>query len=112
MKKALAYATIAAVLGVAIMLAPFLTIPVVVPNFAGERDTYGLTPSPPQSLAPANTQAAAKQSESYAGVVPNHPVDAMTVTLMLLFSMALAFAISFYVRRNRFLKSEQVPLPT
>jgi len=111
MKKTFAYATIAAMLGIAIMLAPFLVIQnlTLIPTSESERDTYGMIP---QSLAPANTQAAAKQSESSAGVVPNYPVDAVTVTLMLLFSLAVAFTVAFYFRRYRFLKSEKMQLPT
>jgi len=114
MKKTFAYATIAALLGVAIMLAPFLiiSIPAPIPNSTGEGDTYRMPLAPVQGLAPANTQAAAKQSESSAGVVPNYPVDAVTVTLMLLFSLAVAFAVAFYFRRYRFLKSEKMQLPT
>ena len=112
MKKTFAYATIAALLGVAIMLAPFFTVPSLVSDLAGEGDTYRMPLAPTQSLAPANTQAAAKQSESSAGVVPNYPVDAVTVTLMLLFSLAVAFAVAFYFRRYHFLKSEKMLLPT
>jgi hypothetical protein len=111
MKKAFAYATIAALLGIAVMLAPFIVIqsPTLIPTSGSERDTYGMTP---QNLVPVNTQAAAKQSESSAGVVPNYPVDAVTVALMLLFSLAVAFAAAFYSKRYRFLKSEKTLLPT
>jgi hypothetical protein len=114
MKKTFAYATIAALFGVAIMLAPFLiiNIPTSIPNSTGEGDTYRSTTLPTQSLVPANTQAAAKLSESSAGVVPNYPVDAVTVMLMLLFSLAVAFAVVFYFKRYRFLKSEKMLLPT
>lgn len=111
MKKAFAYATIAALLGIAVMLAPFLVIqnPTLIPTSAGERDTYGMVP---QSLAPANTQAAAKQSESSAGITPNYPVDIMTVAFMLLISLAPAFIISILVKRNRSFRSEKMLLPT
>ena len=112
MKKALAYATIAVLLGVAIMLAPFLTvnIPTSITNPTSGGDTYRTLLSPTQSLAPANTQAAAKQSESSAGVVPNYPVDAETVTLISLFSLALAFSAYVFVRRSHFLKEKNMPL--
>jgi hypothetical protein len=111
MKKTFAYATIAAFLGVAIMLAPFLMIqnPTLVPTSADERNTYGVTP---ESLAPANTQAAAKQSESAAGIAPNYPVDILTVAFILLISLAAAFTVSFYIRRNRSFRSEKALLPT
>jgi hypothetical protein len=112
MKKTFAYATIAALLGVAVMLAPFMIVPSLVSELAGEGDTYRMPLAPTQSLAPANTQAAAKQSESSAGVVPNYPVDALTVAMMLLFSLAVALTVSFYVRRYRFLKSKKMQLPT
>jgi hypothetical protein len=111
MKKTFAYATIAALLGVAIMLAPFFTVPSLVSDLAGEGDTYRMPLAPTQSLAPANTQAAAKQSESSAGVVPNYPVDAVTVALMILFSLAVAFGVAFYFRRYRFFRSEKMMLP-
>jgi hypothetical protein len=106
MKRTFAYSAIAALLGVAIMLAPFLVIqnPTLVPTFAGERDTYGVTP--------ANTQAAAKQTESSAGIAPNYPVDIITVAFILLISITTAFAVSFYVKRNRFFRSEKMLLPT
>jgi len=109
MKKTFAYATLAALLGVALMLVPFLTVPAVVQTQAGEGDTYrGLTPLP-QSLAPANTQEAAKQSESSAGVIPNYPVDAVTVTLMLLISLVVAVSAYAYMKRSRFLKGSNMP---
>lgn len=111
MKKTFAFAVFAAVLGIAIMLAPFLTISTSVPNaqISEAGDTYR-TIALPQSLAPTNTQAAAKQSESSAGIAPNYPVDAVTVTMMLLFSLTVAVSAYFYVRRSRFLKSRNMPL--
>jgi hypothetical protein len=63
-------------------------------------------------VTPANTQAAAKQTESLAGIAPNYPVDIITVAFMLLISLAAAFAVSFYVRRNRSFKSEKMLLHT
>jgi hypothetical protein len=110
MKKAFAYATIAALLGAVVMLAPFFTVPTMVSNLSGEGDTYRMPLLPTQSLTPTNTQAAAKQSELAAGIAPNYPADAMTVTLILLFSLAVAFSAYVYVRRGRFLKSKNVPL--
>jgi len=112
MKKAFAYATIAAVLGVVVMLAPFLTIPTSVQNAQTSEggDTYRTSAPLPQSLAPTSTQAVAKQSESSAGIVPNYPVDTMAVTLILFFSLAVAVSAYFCVRRSRFLKSRNVPL--
>ncbi len=112
MKKTFAFATIAAVLGVVVMLAPFLIVPASVrsPQTSEGGDTYRASAPLPQSLAPTNTQAVAKQSESSAGIAPNYPVDAVTVTMMLLFSLAVAVSAYFYVRRSRFLKSRNMSL--
>jgi len=106
MKKAFAYATVAALLGVVIMLAPFLTVPAVVPaTQEGKGDFYG---PPTQRLAPANTQAEATQSELAAGVTPNYPVDVVTLTLILLLSLSVAFSAYVYARRNQSLANEKI----
>ena len=113
MKKTFAYATIAALLGVAIMLAPFFTVPSLDPTSQeGKGDAYGASAPTllPQSLAPANTQAEATRSELSAGITPNYPVDITTVIFMLLFSLAVAFSAYVYVRRSRFLKDKNMPL--
>jgi ABC-type phosphate transport system permease subunit len=110
MKKTFAYAIIAALFGVAVMLVPFFTVPSLVSELSGEGNTYRTPLSPTQSLAPANTQAAAKQSELSAGVVPNYPVDALTVTLIVLFSLAVAFSAYVYRRRSRFLRGKNMRL--
>lgn len=101
MKKAFAYATLAAVLGIAVMLAPLipsLTFSTSTSTQTGGEDKYE------RSLSPQSFGAIAKESESSAGIVPNYPVDAMTVMLMLLFSLAIAFVVSLYLRHSRFLK--------
>jgi len=106
MKKSFAYATIAAFLGVVIMLAPFLIVPAVVPaTQEGKGDFYG---PPTQRLAPANTQAEATQSELAAGVTPNYPVDVVTLTLILLLSLSVAFSAYVYARRNQSLANEKI----
>jgi len=111
MKKAFAYAVFAAVLGIAVMLAPILPSLIVSTSTSaqtGGEDTFGRSPSP-QSFA-QETQSITKNNEASQGVVPNYPVDTMTVTMMLLLSLAVAVSAYFYVRRSRFLKNRNMPL--
>lgn len=112
MKKTLAYATVAVILGITIMLAPLLIITFPATGSAAQRgeNTYGAPQSIPRSLSPATTQAEAKQSESSAGIVPNYPVNILTIALMILTSLAVAFSAYFYVRHHRLLKNGNMPL--
>ena len=95
--KVLAYTAIAAILGVLVMLAPFFTVPTPTSPAAG--NTYAPL-SPQRALEGLDMKTAA--SESAVGVVPNYPVDAISVCLMLLFSLAFAFAVSFSLKRKHF----------
>ncbi len=111
MKRTLAYATIAVILGVAIMLAPLLTLPNVTPsNQRNQGSTYGAPTALPGSLTPSNTQAEAKQSESSAGILPNYPANILTIALMILTSLAVAFSAYFYVRHSHLLKNGNISL--
>jgi hypothetical protein len=91
MKKSLTYATIvtvAVLFGVALMLAPFLAFPTSI-----KTDTY-TEQLPPRNLTPENLQILSAKSESSAGVMPNYPMDAIWVGLMLTFSLIFAFFVS------------------
>lgn len=98
MKKSLAYSSIAVLLGAFVMLAPFLAIPTPSTSFAG--NTYEAPLSPQRALGDLEKKAEA--SESAAGVTTNYPVDAISASLMFLFSLALAFIFSRLLKRKRF----------
>jgi hypothetical protein len=98
MKKTLAYSSIAVVLGVLVMLAPFLTVPTPATSFTG--NTYEAPLSPQRALVDLENKAEA--SESAAGVIPNYPVDAISVSLVLLFSLAFALGVSLFLKKMRF----------
>jgi len=95
MKKSIAYATIAVLLGVALMFAPFLALPIYI-----ERETYAeqLTQG---KLAPENFRTLSAESESFAGVTPNYPTDALSFGLILTFSLAFALIVSLKLREKR-----------
>ena len=99
MNKSLAYAAIAMILGVGVMLAPFLAVPTPSTSFGGNTYEAPLT-QPQRALEGLDKKAEA--SESAAGVIPNYPVDAISVSLMLLFSLAFALGVSLFLKRTRF----------
>lgn len=94
MKKSLTYATIAVLLGVALMFAPFLTLPTGV-----QRDTYAEQLAQGK-VTPENFRTLSAESESFAGVTPNHPSDALSVGLMLTFSLAFALIASLQFKKK------------
>ena len=95
--KSLAYVAIAVILGVFVMLAPFLAVPTPSKSSADNSyEEWGL--SPQRSLEGLDKKTEA--SESAAGVVPNHPVDFISVCLMFLFSSAFALSVSFLLKRS------------
>ena len=98
MNKSLAYAAIAMILGVGVMLAPFLAVPTPSTPFAG--NTYEAPLSPQRALVDLEKKAEA--SESAAGVISNYPVDAISISLMLLFSIAFALGVSLFLKKMRF----------
>ena len=98
MNKSLAYAVIAMILGVGVMLAPLLAVPTRSTPSAG--NTYEEPLSPQRALVDLENKAGA--SESAAGVVPNYPVDAISVSLIFLFSLAFALGFSLFLKRTRF----------
>jgi hypothetical protein len=96
MKKAFAYAAIAVLLGATIVLSPFLVVPTFTPM---ESDTYREQPSP-QNFAPENLKTWSAESESSAGVTPHYPRDALSVGLMLTFSLIFAFIVSSQLKKS------------
>ena len=98
MKKTFAYSSIAIVLGIFVMLAPFLAVPTPSTPFAG--NTYEAPLSPQRALVDLEKKAEA--SESAAGVITNYPVDAISVSLMFLFSIAFALGVSLFLKKTHF----------
>lgn len=98
MNKSLAYAAIAMILGVGVMLAPLLAAPT--PSTPSAGNAYEAPISPQRALVDLENKAGA--SESAAGVIPNYPVDAISVSLILLFSLAFALGVSLFLKRTRF----------
>lgn len=98
MNKSLAYAAIAMILGVGVMLAPLLALPT--PSTPSAGNAYEAPLSPQRALVDLEKKAEA--SESAAGVIPNYPVDAISVSLILLFSIALALGVSRFLKKMRF----------
>ena len=98
MNKSLAYAAIAMILGVAVMIAPFLALPTPSTSFGG--NTYEAPLSPQRALVDLEKKTEA--SESAAGVIPNYPVDAISVSLMFLFSLASALGVFLFLKKTRF----------
>jgi hypothetical protein len=98
MKKAFAYAAIAVVLGVALMFTPFAFF---------TTESYDEAPiSLPEQPSPERLINTLKEStfnsERSAGITPNYPLDAISVGIMLLFSLALAFTFSLLLKRKHF----------
>jgi len=93
-KKSLTYATVAVLLGVVMMLAPFLSFSSHV-----EVDTYGEQVAP-RNFAPERWQELSAKSEVSAGVTPHYPVDAIFVGLMLTFSLVFAFIVSSQLKKG------------
>lgn len=94
MKKVLIYATIAVLLGVALMLAPFLAFPVRI-----EMDTY-TEKIPTKNFSPENSRVWSASSEPSAGVIPHYPMDAISVGLMLTFSLVFAFIVFSQLKKR------------
>jgi len=94
MKKSVAYATIAVLLGVALMFAPFLALPIYI-----ERETYAEQLAQGKA-APESFRTLSAESESFAGVTPNYPTDALSVGLMLTFSLAFALTVLLKLKRK------------
>jgi len=95
MKKSLTYATIAVLLGIALMLAPpFWAFPAQI-----KMDTY-TEQLPPRNFTPENSRAWSEKSESSAGVMPHYPMDAISVGLMLTFSLIFAFIVSSQLKKR------------
>jgi len=94
MKKSLTYATIAVLLGVALMLAPFWAFPVQI-----RTDTY-TEPLSPRTLTQENLKELPSKSESSAGVTPNYPMDTIAAGLMLTLSLVFAFTVSSQLKKR------------
>jgi hypothetical protein len=97
MKKSLTYTVIAVLLGVVLMfvpLLPFWAFPVQI-----KTDTYTERVSP-TNFAPQNLQESSSKSEFSAGIMPHYPMDAISVGLMLTFSLIFAFIVSLQLKKR------------
>jgi len=95
MKKSLAYATIALLLGTALMFLPLSL-------FTNELK-YGAEPDrnefPIQPLTNAFKESSL-DSERRAGITPNHPLDIISAGLILTFSFIIALFIALRLKKK------------
>jgi len=97
--KSLAYVASAVILGVFVMLAPFIAVPP--PSTSTEGNSYEAPASPQRALQGLEgLDKAVERSESAAGVFPNTPVDFISVCLVFLFSSVFALCVSFLFKRS------------
>ena len=98
MKKDFAYsaiATVAAVLLAAgLMFSTFWALPAQM-----KTDSYA-KPLSPATVSAENLRGLSAESERSSGVIPNHPMDAMAVGLMLTFSLILALFVSAAAKKR------------
>jgi len=95
MKKSFTYVTIAVLLGAALMFTPRWLFLTESKNRAEPDLARGL----PEFLTNTYKESLA-DTERQAGITPHYPFDAISVGLMLTFSLIFAFIISMQIKRR------------
>jgi len=87
MKKSFTYATIAVLLGVALL---FMPLSLVTTEFKRNTRYSGGQPTP---VLTNTFKESSASSERLAGITPHYPADEISIGLMSAFSLVLAFAV-------------------